>query len=107
SKASVVSFGRSLAQPTINSSAFGSRSLSRKGDGSMASNNCLSSPTCISMIEHFGGMGSPAEALSTLETTFAIALPRIIHIFRYPMQVLGARDKPDYHTLQTHGNDPG
>src|SRR6201987_2201155 len=55
---------RSLAQPTMNSSAFGSRPRSRNGEGSMASNNCLNSPTCTSMTAHLPGIGSPADALS-------------------------------------------
>ena len=38
--ASDTSQGRPLAQPTMNFSALGSRSLARKGEGSMASNNC-------------------------------------------------------------------
>src|SRR5579864_2628747 len=62
--ASDASRGRSLAQPTMNSSAFGSRSRSRNGEGSMASNNCLNSPTCTSMTAHLAGIGSPADALS-------------------------------------------
>src|SRR4029077_8391285 len=48
----------------MNSSAFGSRSRSRNGEGSMASNNCLNSPTCTSMTAHLAGIRSPADALS-------------------------------------------
>src|ERR1700751_3545598 len=62
--ASDASRGRSLAQPTMNSSAFGSRSRSRNGEGSMASNNCLNSPTCTSMTAHLAGIGAPADAFS-------------------------------------------
>ena len=29
----------------------------------MELNSCFSSPTCTSITEHFGGMGSPAETL--------------------------------------------
>ena len=38
----------------------------------MAVNNCLNSPTCTSMTEHLGGIGSPAEVLSWLPETFVI-----------------------------------
>src|SRR5215471_6771518 len=54
----------------MNSSALGSRSLSRKGDGSIASNNCFNSPTCTSMTAHFGGSGSPAEVGGCTITLF-------------------------------------
>src|SRR4029077_8248222 len=49
----------------MNSSALGSRSLSRKGEGSMASNNCFSSPTWTSMTAHLGGIASPAKSLTS------------------------------------------
>jgi hypothetical protein len=55
------------------------------------------------MMEHFGGMESPADGWSAVDSGFAIALPRIIDIFRDPIQVLRARGKTDYHTLQTNG----
>lgn len=32
----------------------------------MELNNCFSSPTCTSITEHFGGIGSPAETLLSL-----------------------------------------
>jgi hypothetical protein len=44
----------------MNSSAFGSRSLSRKGEGSMALKSCLSWPTETSMRTQSEGIGSPA-----------------------------------------------
>src|ERR1700737_5556152 len=58
----------------MNSSALGSRSFSRKGEGSMALNNCFNSPTCTSMTEHLGGIGSPEEALSLVPEAFVIIL---------------------------------
>src|SRR4030095_9071974 len=64
--ASGLSADKSLLQPTINSSAPGSRSLLRKGDGSIELNNCFSSATCTSMIAHFGGIASPVEAFSVV-----------------------------------------
>src|SRR5215468_9077505 len=59
----------------MNSSAFGSRSLSRKGDGSMASNNCFSSLTCTSMTAHSGGITSPAKSLTSALEGLVIAYP--------------------------------
>src|SRR5258708_33514759 len=73
-RASDASRGTSLAQPTINSSAFGSRSLSRNGEGSMALNNCFNSATCTSITEHLGGSGSPAEGLSWVPERLVIGL---------------------------------
>src|ERR1700758_2599319 len=61
----------------MNSSAFGSRSRSRNGEGSMASNNCLNSPTCTSMTAHLVGIGSPADAL--LFERFVIAIQRVVY----------------------------
>src|SRR5260370_35911586 len=58
----------------MNSSALGSRSLSRNGEGSMALNNCFNSPTCTSMTEHLGGIGSPAEAFSLVPEAFVVKL---------------------------------
>ena len=43
----------------------------------MALNNCFNSPTCTSMTEHLGGIGSPAEALSLVPEAFVIASARI------------------------------
>src|SRR5438270_1592123 len=74
SRASGTSRGMSLAHPTMNSSALGSRSLLRNGDGSMELNNCFSSPTCTSISEHLGGIGSPDDCLSAPEV-FVIACP--------------------------------
>src|SRR5947209_791842 len=50
----------------MNSSASGSRSLSRNGAGSIALNICRNSATCTSITSHFGGIGSPAECGSAL-----------------------------------------
>ena len=61
--ASGVSRGMSFAQPTMNSSAFGSRSLLRNGEGSIELNNCFNSARWTSMTAHLGGSGSPAECL--------------------------------------------
>src|SRR4029077_10114075 len=58
----------------MNSSALGSRSLSRNGEGSMALNNCFNSPTCTSMTEHLGGSASPAEGLSWVPEGLVIGL---------------------------------
>jgi len=79
-RARVASRGKSLAQPTMNSSALGSRSLSRNGEGSMALNNCFNSPTCTSMTEHLGGSGSPAEGCHW--SRWACHRPRIRHATR-------------------------
>jgi hypothetical protein len=38
----------------------------------MALNNCFNSPTCTSMTEHLGGIGSPAEGLSLVPEVFVI-----------------------------------
>src|SRR5262249_44041194 len=62
-RARAASCGKSLAQPTMNSSASRSRSLFLNGEGSMELNNCFNSPTCTSITEHLGAMGSPADAL--------------------------------------------
>jgi len=43
----------------------------------MALNNCFNSPTCTSMTEHLGGIGSPAEALSLVPEAFVITSARI------------------------------
>src|SRR5262245_17215771 len=51
----------------MNSSAFGSRSRSRNGEGSMALNNCLSSATWTSMSSQFAGRGSPAATEEWLD----------------------------------------
>src|SRR5260370_22685847 len=40
----------------------------------MALNNCFNSPTCTSMTEHLGGIGSPAEAFSLVPEAFVIKL---------------------------------
>src|SRR5712671_84364 len=77
-RARVASRGRSLAQPTMNSSALGSRSFSRNGEGSMALNNCFNSSTCTSMTEHLGGIGSPEEALSLVPEAYVITLARLL-----------------------------
>src|SRR4029077_5058139 len=58
----------------MNSSALGSRSLSRNGEGSMALNNCFNSPRCTSMTEHLGGSGSPAEGWSGVPERLVIGL---------------------------------
>src|SRR5215467_1678125 len=70
-----LSRGRSLAQPTMNSSAFGSRSLSRNGEGSIASNNCFSSPTCTSITAQLGGIASPAKSFTSALEVFVIKCP--------------------------------
>jgi len=49
---------------SMNSSACGSRSRSRNGDGSIALNSCLSSPTCTSISTQGTGIGSPEEGAS-------------------------------------------
>src|SRR5687767_8863554 len=46
----------------MNSSALGSRSRSRNGDGSMALKSCFSSDTCTSISSQFAGSGTPADA---------------------------------------------
>src|SRR4051794_6354753 len=58
--------GRSLAQETMNSAAFESRSFSRKGEGSIALNSCFSSVTWISMTLQFSGIGSPGDGLRSV-----------------------------------------
>src|SRR6185503_2434529 len=62
--------GTSFAQPTMNSSAFGSRSLLRKGEGSIE--KCFNSATCTWMTAHLGGSGSPAEWLPSIGETVGI-----------------------------------
>src|SRR5262249_9580585 len=59
----------------MNSSAFGSKSLSRKGEGSMASNNCFSSLTCTSMTAQLGGIASPAKSFTSALEVFVITCP--------------------------------
>src|SRR5262249_13834956 len=59
----------------MNSSAFGSRSLSRNGEGSIASNNCFSSPTCTSMTAQLGGIASPAKSFTSALEVFVITCP--------------------------------
>src|SRR5437764_14135062 len=56
--------GTSFAQPTMNSSASASRSFSRKGEGSISLNSCLSSATWTSITSQPGGIGSPAGSCS-------------------------------------------
>lgn len=56
--------GASLAQPMMNSSALGSRSLSPKGEGSIELKSCFNSARRISMTSEFGGIGSPANCRS-------------------------------------------
>src|SRR5216684_8153306 len=63
----------------MKSSAFGSRSRSRNGEGSMASNNCLNSPTCTSMTAHLAGIESPADALSFERLVIAL-----VRFYQYP-----------------------
>src|SRR5260370_19946740 len=62
-----------------------SMSLSRNGEGSMALNNCFNSPTCTSMTEHLGGIGSPEEALSLVPEAYVITLARLLQSEVYPV----------------------
>ena len=62
----------SFAQPTMNSSALGSRSLLRKGEGSIELNNCFNSATCTSMTAHLEGSRSPAEWPASVAETVGI-----------------------------------
>src|SRR5260370_24184661 len=77
--------GSSGPHGTIRADALGSRSLSRNGEGSMALNNCFNSPTCTSMTEHLGGIGSPEEALSLVPEAYVITLARLLQSEVYPV----------------------
>src|SRR6476646_6379888 len=94
-RARLASRGRSFAQPTINSSAFGSRSLSRNGEGSIALNNCFNSPTCTSITAHLGGIGSPAEGLSVAPEAFVIA----------PEYAIGPKNERQHVGIETKTKD--
>lgn len=43
----------------------------------MELNSCLSSPTCTSITKHFGGMGSPAETLSSIADEAVAGFARV------------------------------
>src|SRR5687768_5481184 len=53
----------------MNSSASGSRSRLRNGEGSMALNNCISSETRTSISSQFAGIRSPAANGDLLDIT--------------------------------------
>jgi hypothetical protein len=43
----------------------------------MELNSCFSSPTCTSITEHFRGMGSPAETLSSIAEEVIAGFARV------------------------------